>query len=99
MAFLKFNEILVFHDDTLVTRSKFSTAFLDHLKNGVIALSFINLLLDLSRKHEKSGIKNNPARDNWHLAYTLINNGQLRYYRKHAIEARKNSATVLRTTL
>ena len=52
-----------------------------------IALSFINLLKGLSK--QKSKVKITPARANWHLAYTLINNEELRHYRKHSIKMQK----------
>lgn len=59
-----------------------------------IAISFINLLLDLRRKHKKIEIRNNPARDNWHVAYTLINNDHLRFHRKHYIALMKNQSSI-----
>ena len=52
-----------------------------------IALSFINLLKSLST--QKNNVKITPARANWHLAYTLINNEKLRHYRKHSIKIQK----------
>ena len=63
----------------------------DKTHSHPIAISFINLLLDITRKHKLQGIANNPARDNWHLAYTLIHNNQIRFLRKHAIDKKNES--------
>ena len=52
-----------------------------------IALSFINLLKGLSKENNK--VKNTPARANWHLAYTLLNNEELRHCRKHSIKMQR----------
>jgi hypothetical protein len=34
-------------------------------------------------------IKNSAARSNWHLFYTLINNEELRHYRKHSVKMQR----------
>jgi len=56
----------------------------ENLKNGVIALSFLNLLKSLASDQEKN--PNTRGKSNWHLAYTLLNNGELKHYRKHSIK-------------
>jgi len=59
----------------------------ENLKNGVIALSFLNLLKSLAADQDK--IPNTRGKANWHLAYTLLKNDELRHYRKHSIKMQK----------
>ena len=64
-------------------------------------LCFLKMTLSnqaFSRKHKMTKICNNPARDNWHLAYTVFNNDHLRHLRKHAIEKRKELSVAQSTT-
>lgn len=52
-----------------------------------IALSFLTLLKSLAADQDK--IPNTRGKANWHLAYTLLKNEELRHYRKHSIKMQK----------